>query len=769
MSAVAIEQWLEQAVRAQIAGDSEGAARGYRRVLEINPGHCDAMLELGNVLQAQGRADEAVRHLEASAARCPEMPELYTNLANALCAQGRREQALEVYRKALDLRSDYPEALNNMGVALKQLGRWDEAATCLCKAVALRPQYVAALRNLGNVLKHLGDAPGAIDCYRRALDLSPNDPLLYCAVGDACQTAGMMTEAGEFYEQALRISPELPQARWNRALLWLKQGDFERGWREYEWGFAAGKRPRRAFPWMQWDGGDLTGKAIYVWGEQGLGDTLQFVRFLPRVKARGAHVVLEVQPGLGSLLAGVAGADRVVERTRNGSASEECDCHASLMSLPSLLNITRDDLPGPVPYITADASSRARWADRVSGDGLKVGIVWAGNPTHQNDRNRSCRAGVFGPLLSCRGVRWFSLQKGGAADQLSELDSARVVALGVELEDFAETAAVIAGLDLVITVDTAIGHLAGAMGRPVWCLLPFDADWRWLHDLSATPWYPSMRLFRQPRPNDWEAVFGEVRKALVDIAAPDEKRPVSSECDGSTASAPPDDINDRRLFNRSHVEYHEARLQGARRMLAPVLGAVAPSSVLDVGCGIGAWLEAAAEHGITDVIGVDGEWIDCRALRVPVEKFHAMDLARPLDLGRRFDLVISLEVAEHLPAERAESFVDDLVRHGDLVLFSAAIPGQGGNGHVNEQFQDRWAREFARHDYAPTDLVRRRIWGDPHIFWWLQQNAVLYVKRSRLNAFPELARLGPVAPETLPVVHPALYAQWLRRCGAARS
>lgn len=224
---------------------------------------------------------------------------------------------------------------------------------------------------------------------------------------------------------------------------------------------------------------------------------------------------------------------------------------------------------------------------------------------------------------------------------------------------------------------------------------------------------------------------------------------------------------DRLLFNRSHHEHHGARLRCARKVLGPVLAAMRPCSVLDVGCGLGVWLQAAGEQGVHDVLGLEGEWIDRGLLHIPARCFRVVDLAQPFELGRRFDLCVSLEVAEHLPPASAAGFVTSLVRHADAVLFSAAIPGQGGNGHINEQFQDVWARRFAEHDYVAVDLVRPRVWLDADVFWWLQQNTVLYVHRPRLADYPALSDDGIVEPRMLTVVHPALYIQWLRRCANA--
>ena len=222
---------------------------------------------------------------------------------------------------------------------------------------------------------------------------------------------------------------------------------------------------------------------------------------------------------------------------------------------------------------------------------------------------------------------------------------------------------------------------------------------------------------------------------------------------------------DRAAFNRIHRQTRDARIGCARIMLPPLLRMIQPSSVLDVGCGLGAWLTVAGEQGIGEVLGMDGPWIDRSLLHIDSAAFRHVDLAAPFSAGRRFDLCISLEVAEHLPPTSADGFVASLVSHADVVLFSAAIPGQGGNGHINEQFQDFWAHRFARHDYVAFDLVRRQVWLDPDVFWWLQQNTILYVRRTRIPGFPALTSATVAEPHMLPLVHPSLYIQWLRRYG----
>jgi SAM-dependent methyltransferase len=311
-----------------------------------------------------------------------------------------------------------------------------------------------------------------------------------------------------------------------------------------------------------------------------------------------------------------------------------------------------------------------------------------------------------------------------------------------------------------------VAHLAGALGRTVWTLLSQPADWRWMGQGADTPWYRSMHLLRQPQPGEWGALLDLARQILIEVCGNDAVEQVPA-----PAAAPEPEptavAEGRAEFNQIHDQTYASRLDAAREVLAGLFPVLQPGSVLDVGCGLGAWLEVAREMGAGEVAGVDGTWIEPQRVHLRADEFRQQDLEQPLDLGRRFDLVISLEVAEHLRPECAESFVESLVRHGDVVLFSAAIPGQGGNGHVNEQLQHYWAGLFAAHGYVPVDVVRPRIWLNGNVFWWLQQNTVLYVRAESLPRWPALHPFVVERPAALSIVHPELYALKLQALAAA--
>ncbi len=730
-----------------------------RSMLEVEPDRLELIHELGVLLQQQERFDEAVDHYRQALERRPKEVALYVGLAAVFHGAGNAAAAAEVCEMALRLDGSCAEAHNNHGAALKTLGRLDQAEQSLRRAVALRPGYLEALGNLGNVLKLRGDAAGAVDCYRQVLERQPDNATVCSNLGNALLALGHVEQAAECYDLALRQAPDLPAAHWNRALLWLQQGDFQRGWAEYEWGFAAGERPSREFQQPRWQGEPLAGKRLLVWAEQGFGDTLQFARYLPQLRQQGARVIFECQPELTALVRDSGVADTVI-----GGGDEspgDFDFQVPLLSLPGLLGARVDTIPAPGGYLLADPARVAAWSERLGpAQGLRIGVAWSGNPQQPVNRLRACPAEqMLAALSGLPGVTLYSLQKN------VDLTDARLVDMTADLHDFAETAAFVTNLDLVVTVDTAVAHLAGALGRTVWTLLSQPADWRWMEGDANTPWYASMHLLRQPRPGQWDDLLGLVRRILTEVCAGEGGQPQAEDGGASVPAV----REGRESFNQIHDHTYAARLSSARAVLGHLFPVLHPDSVLDVGCGLGAWLEVAKERGVNTVMGIDGDWIERQRVRLGEGEFRHQDLEQPLDLGRRFDLVVSLEVAEHLRAEAAEGFVDSLVRHGDVVLFSAAIPGQGGNGHVNEQLQHYWAALFAARGYVPVDMIRPRIWLDGNVFWWLQQNIVLYVREHALPQWPELHPYVVNRPEVLSIVHPQLYALKLQALGESGS
>jgi len=415
----------------------------------------------------------------------PKDPQARANLANALYSAGRFAEAADAFAEASKLAPQDPMLRGNLGISLAKSGRAAEAAPILHE-VAQHPQashVPEVFYNLGNCLRLLFRLEEAVAAYTRAIDLRP----------------------------------DYADGHWNRGLVLLLDGKFPDGWDEFEWRhWLPGRKPLPLIgPAWTGDVSRLPGKILLLAAEQGFGDTMQFVRYVPQLADAGATVILVCQKELQTLLRGTKGLSKILAP---GDAIPRFDMHAALMSLPRLMKTDLSNIPAATPYIFPDESKRTAWRDRLAalGPTRKVGIAWAGRPTHQNDANRSMKLADFAPLAAVPGITWLSLQKGPAAEQIKS--SGRALPLHdwtPELNDFADTAALVAELDLILTVDTAMSHLAGGLGKPVWTLLPTVPDWRWLLARDDSPWYPTMRLFRQPTPGDWKSVMEMVGRALA--------------------------------------------------------------------------------------------------------------------------------------------------------------------------------------------------------------------------------------------------------------
>ena len=474
-----ISQALAIAIQHHQAGRLQAAEQIYRQILAAEPKQADAWHLLGVINAQTGNHQLAVEYIYRALSVKPDFALAHNNLGNELKAQGKLDEAIACYRRALELKPDLVLAHNNLGNALKDQGELDEAVACYRRALELKPDMAEAHSNLGDALNHQGKPDEALACFRRALELMPDFAL----------------------------------AHWNQSLLFLMTGDFQRGWAEYQWRWKANKVPRRDFSQTSWDGRRLAEKTILLHAEQGLGDTIQFIRYAALVKQRCAAVIVQCPRPLVSLLTTCAGIDRLVGE---GEQLPPFNVQAPLLSLPGIFHTTLRDIPATTPYLFADPSLVDRWRRELGRlAGFKIGIAWQGDPQHVNDRNRSIPLGRFEPLARCAGVRLLSLQKGAGVEQLEQTaERLPITDLGSRLDDFMQTAAVLVNLDLVITCDTAVAHLAGALGIPVWVAIPFAPDWRWLLDRSDSPWYPTMRLFRQDRRGDWQGVFQRIEAAI---------------------------------------------------------------------------------------------------------------------------------------------------------------------------------------------------------------------------------------------------------------
>jgi protein O-GlcNAc transferase len=485
-----------------------------REILTLDANHADGLHLLGLIAHRAGQYEAAAEWIRKAISANGKVATYYSNLGNVAQAQGRLDEAVAQYKRALAVNPNYAVACHNLGCALQAQRRWDEAATYYERAIALHPERVEAHINLDIVLREMGRLDEAVACCERALALRPEDAEAWHRLGFALQARGSFDGALAQYKRAVALRPEYNEAVWNQALVELMQGDFAAGWAHYERRWSAVGAPR-SLAQPQWLGEALGGARTLLHAEQGLGDTVQFLRYVPMVQAAGGSVVLEVQATLRRIAEQMSG----VEVVTAGVALPEFAAQCPLMSLPLVFGTTVETIPAGTPYLTVpqvalDKAAALPWPT----DGLRVGLVWAGNPEHLNDRYRSIALSLLEPLFALEGVHFFSLQMGAEAEQLAMIEGA-VIDLRYEIGDMADTAALMEHLDVVITVDTAVVHLAGALGRPVWLLLPFAPDWRWMLEREDSPWYPTMRLFRQTARSAWEPVVERVRTALVEELA----------------------------------------------------------------------------------------------------------------------------------------------------------------------------------------------------------------------------------------------------------
>ncbi len=532
-------------------GRLDDAADCQRRAIRLRPQFFEAINNLGNVLWRQGVVDEAVAHYQEALRLRPGFAQGHNNLGAAYRKQGRIEDALACYQQALRLNPNYPDAQSNLGDVLCSLGRLDEARTALQQAMRLAPDFAEAHNNLGAVYRQLRRFPESIACYREALRINPqyaeaqfNLGIVYTETGELDQAVASCREAlklrpdyteahfqlaqalrakGETdaataeYRETIRLEPQTPDAHLSRALAWLLEGNFTDGWAEYPWRWKCKDFIAPPFPSPPWDGSAAAGRTILLYCEQGLGDTLQFIRYAPLVKKRTGTLIVACQKPLLKLLAACPGIDRLVDA---GRPLPPHDVHRPMLDLPRIFGTTLETIPAEVPYVFADPGLVEKWREELRGiEGLRIGIAWQGNPQYRGDRARSVPLVHFVTLARVPGVRLISLQKGPGTEQLAGLPGAvEVLDLGRRLDEaagpFMDTAAVMGCVDLVIASDTAAAHLAGALGVPVWVALPTSSDWRWLLDRDDSPWYPTMRLFRQARSGEWGEVFARIAAEL---------------------------------------------------------------------------------------------------------------------------------------------------------------------------------------------------------------------------------------------------------------
>jgi tetratricopeptide (TPR) repeat protein len=545
-----IARLLRQAFRHHQDGHLSRAAKLYAAVLEHQPNHFDALHLLGLVhyqqghmgaalgyiaaalrsdarsaeglanhglvLHELGRYADAVKSYDQALALKPDSPAIHNGRGNALTRLGCHQAALESFDRALAIQPDYLLASYNRGTCLFDIGKAEEALADFDRALAIDPHHVQTLGNRGNALFKLNRIEEALRAYDAALAITPHQRQLLHNRAHALRALGRPAEALTTIAQAITIDGRDPELLFERGLIELTLGAFRTGWNSYEWRWQtrefAGQR--RHFSQPLWLGAaPLEGKTILLHAEQGFGDTIQFIRYLRPVAGLGARVILELQGELKGLLSGLPGAHTVIAR---GERLPDFDLHCPLASLPLAFKTDVDTVPATVPYIAAPEDRVALWRQQLSLSGISVGLAWAGRPTHANDRNRSIALEQLMPLLTVPSIGFVSLQRDlrpGDADLLRRHPGISCP----DIQDFVDAAAIISSLDLIVSADTAVAHLAGALGKQVFILLPYAADFRWMLERQDSPWYPTARLFRQTRFGDWDDVAARVRHALEHV------------------------------------------------------------------------------------------------------------------------------------------------------------------------------------------------------------------------------------------------------------
>jgi Flp pilus assembly protein TadD len=474
---------LQTALQHHQAGRLPEAEVIYRQVLGQSPGHPGALHLLGVLTGQVGRVDLAIEMVGQAAQSAPDSPQIQSDLGVFLMDSGRLDEAIIAYRRAIQLDPDFASAHANLGAALTLKCDYAEAVASCRRAIELSPKYIQAHLNLASALRGLARYDQAIQVLR----------------------------------QALSHQPDHVECHHNLGWLLMLTGDFKSGWPELEWRNALKSkhwsRQQRVFSQPRWDGSNLVGRTILLHAEQGFGDTLQFVRYVPLIARQAGQVILECQPELFRLLNHYPGATKVI---RPGETLPPFDLHCPLGSLPFIFQTQLTSIPPAEPIIRPETTLLHTWENRLGPkqSRLRVGLTWNSNPTLQAQQHRSISLHQLAPVANLKEIELFSLQKGPGFEQIQELPTLPLKDYTADLTDFADTAALIAQLDLILTVDTSVAHLAATMGKPTWLMLSFSADWRWLLDRNDSPWYPTMRLCRQPSPGDWPSVVDQIIAAL---------------------------------------------------------------------------------------------------------------------------------------------------------------------------------------------------------------------------------------------------------------
>jgi tetratricopeptide (TPR) repeat protein len=510
-----VDAAFQQAVTLHRTGQAQQAAAIYQQIINSQPDHFDALTMYAMLMSQHGHNEGALQLVDRALQVNPASAEAWLYRGNVLKSMRRFEEALANYDHAQVLKPDFAEAHFNQGVVLQELKRSEEALALFDRALKLKRNYAQAWNARGDALTRLSRHEEALASLDRALKYQPDFAESHYNRGTVLYALGHFDEALASWRRAQAIKPDYALAHYNEGLCHLLLGNYERGWQQYEWRWQAMMtESRRPFSQPLWLGREeIVGKTILLHAEQGFGDTIQFCRYAQHVASLGATVLLEVQPALVSLLERLESPARVLAR---GEPLPDFDFHTPLLSLPlACMTTLGTTIPAQTTYLTVPADKLEAWRNEIgTSEGVRVGLVWSGSLTHTNDPNRTIPLAELAPLLEIEQVMFVSLQKEVRDNDRTLLMQSPIVDYSERLQDFADTAALIDTLDLVITVDTSVAHLAGALGKPVWILLPHIPDWRWLLERTDSPWYPTARLYRQPRAADWQSVVRNVTDDL---------------------------------------------------------------------------------------------------------------------------------------------------------------------------------------------------------------------------------------------------------------
>jgi tetratricopeptide (TPR) repeat protein len=509
------------------AGRREDAIALLDAALREKPDYPEALCMGGYILRESGKVDAALRFYSQALSLKSDFTVAWANIGKLFFDLRRFTEALEAFDAAVALSPHDADLWNNRAGALRELGRLDDAIAAAREALKRRPDFAEAALNLGNALMKSDRIEEALESYRRASALKPDFALALCGQGLTLRALDRLDEALRAFDAAERLGAV--EAISGKGCTYLALGDFERGWEGYEARWIAGKSLSEALGvrYPRWSGRLVRGERVLVMNDHGLGDSIQFFRYLPIMARAGVDAALHCPPKLHRLFSSADVAVRLIDKVADG---ESFDSQVPISSLPHAFRTRIETIPAPASYLKAEPALVDKWAARIGAEGFRVGIVWQGNPDPEADMARAMPLAAFAPLAALPNVRLIALQKGFGAEQLAAVgDTMTVETLGEDFDAgpdaFVDTAAAMASLDLIVTCDTSVAHLAGALGRPVWVALKKDAEWRWLRDRDDSPWYPSMRLFRQPRRGDWTGAFEAIAAALAPLAAPNARTP----------------------------------------------------------------------------------------------------------------------------------------------------------------------------------------------------------------------------------------------------